>query len=63
MLVDTPGSDEVGQEELQQLAKVNVDAAAAYIYVMQYDNAKAEADYKTLSAIYARDKGCFGAKC
>ena len=60
LLVDTPGSDEVGQEELQRLAQVNVDAAAAYIYIMQYDNAKADADYKSFTAIHARSKGYLG---
>ena len=62
LLVDTPGSDEVGQEELQRLAQVNVDTAAAYIYVMRYDDSKAEADYNTFKAIHARDRGYFGAK-
>ena len=61
LLVDTPGSDEVGQKELQRLAQVNVDAAAAYIYVMQYSNAKVDADYKSLKAIHARSKGYLGA--
>lgn len=59
LLVDTPGSDEVGQIELQQLAQANVDAAAAYFYVMDYKYAQCEADYKVFKAIHERDKGYF----
>ena len=57
LLVDSPGSDEFDQDDLQKLAKANVDAAAAYIYVMPLDNAKAKEDYEIFRAIHARDKG------
>lgn len=55
LLVDTPGSNEVGEAQLQVLAEQNLKSAAAYIFVMKYDDIKNKEDYAALRMIYNRD--------
>ena len=55
-LVDTAGSNEAGQTELQHMAHVNLQTAAAYIYVMSYIELRNEQDYEALAAIFKKDK-------
>lgn len=55
MLVDTPGSNEVGEAQLQIMAEQNLKSAAAYIFVMKYDDIKNKEDYAALKMIYDRD--------
>ena len=55
-LVDTAGSNEAGQTELQRMAHVNLQTAAVYIYVMSYIELRNEQDYEALAAILKKDK-------
>ena len=54
-LVDTPGSNEVGEEDLQKISELNLKSAAAYIFVMKYDDIMNIADYDAFKIIYERD--------
>ena len=56
-LVDTPGSDEVGQTQLQTIAHLNLKSAAAYVYVMKYDDCQSVSSYEPFRLIYNRDHG------
>ena len=55
-LVDTAGFNEVGQVDLQHMVKINLQTAAAYIYVMSYTELRNEQDYEAFKAIMERDK-------
>ena len=55
-LVDTAGSNEAGQTELQHMALVNRRTAAVYIYVMSYSQLRNEQDYEAFRDIFQRDK-------
>ncbi|XP_019849712.1 PREDICTED: uncharacterized protein LOC109580696 [Amphimedon queenslandica] len=59
MLVDTPGSNEVGEAQFQIMAEQNLKSAAAYIFVMKYDDIKNKEDYAALKMIYDRDPSIF----
>ena len=54
-LVDTPGSNEVGEDNLQKISELNLKSAAAYIFVMKYDDIKNKEDYEAFKTIYERD--------
>ena len=56
-VVDTPGSNEVGELELQQIADIMLKTASAYVYVMTYNDIKNKEDYQALRSIYERDEG------
>ena len=56
-IVDTPGSNEVGQVNLQKIADLNLKTASAYIYVMTYSDIKNKEDYEALKIIHKRDEG------
>ena len=55
-LVDLPGSNEVCQEKLAKVAKLNVETATSFLYVMTYNSIRNEQDFDTIKAIYNRDK-------
>ena len=55
-LVDLPGSDEVCQEKLANVAKLNVETATAFLYVMTYNAIRNKEDYEAIKAIYNRDR-------
>ena len=57
LLVDTPGSNEVSQEQLKEIAQLDLETAAAYIYVMSFSDVRNEQDYQAFKAILERDKG------
>ena len=54
-LVDTPGSHEMGEGGLQKISELNLKSAAAYIFVMKYDDIKNKEDYEFLKIIHERD--------
>ena len=56
-LIDTPGSDEVGQTQLQNIASLNLKSAAAYVYVMKYDDCLSVSSYEPFRLIHDRDQG------
>ena len=56
-VVDTPGSNEVGEVQLQQIADIALQTTSAYIYVMTYSDIKNREDYRALKSIYERDQG------
>ena len=57
LLVDTPGSNEVTQEKLQEIAHLNLQTAAAYIYVMSFSDLRNTDDYNSFKSILGRDTG------
>ena len=57
LLVDTPGSNEVTQEKLQEIAHLNLQTAAAYIYVMSFSDLRNTDDYNSFKSILERDTG------
>jgi hypothetical protein len=58
-LVDTPGSSEVGEKQLQNIAEANLQYGAAFIFVMKYDDLKNKEDYAALAALKDRDPEIF----
>ena len=62
-ILDTPGSNEVGQVELQQVAELNLRTASAYVYIMTYNDIKNREDYEALKTIHRRDESKFYYTC
>ena len=56
-LVDMPGSNEVCQEKLSHMSTVNMETAAAHIYVMSYDQLRNEQDYEAFKKLKDKDPG------
>ena len=57
LLVDTPGSNEVSQDDLRKLAHLNLQTATAYIYVMSFNELRNQHDYTAFQHIQERDEG------
>ena len=55
-LVDLPGSNEVCQKKLANIAKLNVETATAFLYVMTYTELRNEQDFEAIKAIYNKDR-------
>ena len=55
-LVDLPGSNEACQQKLANVAKLNVETATSFLYVMTYTELRNDQDFETIKAIYNRDK-------
>ena len=55
-LVDLPGSNEVCQKKLANTAKLNVETATAFLYVMSYHELRNEQDFEAIKAIHNRDR-------
>ena len=55
-LVDLPGSNEVCQKKLANIAKLNVETATSFLYVMTYDELRNKQDFSAIRLIYDRDK-------
>ena len=55
-LVDLPGSNEVSQQKLAKFAKLNVETATSFLYVMTYTDLRNSQDFDAIKAIYNRDK-------
>lgn len=55
--MDTPGSNEVSQKDLQSIAHLNLQTAAAYIYVMSFFDLRNSHDYAAFEQILWKDKG------
>ena len=55
--MDTPGSSEAGERQLQGIANFSLHSAAALIFIMKYDDIKNKEDYDALRAIKERDPG------
>ena len=55
--MDTPGSNEVSQKDLQSIAHLNLQTAAAYIYVMTFFDLRNNQDYAAFEKILWKDKG------
>ena len=55
-LVDLPGSNEACQKKLANVAKLNVDTATAFLYVMAYSELRNNQDYDAIKATYDRDR-------
>lgn len=56
-LVDMPGSNEVCQEKLSHVSTINMETAAAHIYVMSYDQLRNEQDYEAFKKLKEKDPG------
>ena len=54
-LVDLPGSNEACQQKLAKVAKLNVETATAFLYVMTYSELRNNQDYDAIKAIYNSD--------
>ena len=56
LLVDTPGSNEVSQKDLQSIAHLNLQTVVAYIYVMSFFDLTNSHDYAAFEKILWNDK-------
>ena len=45
----------MGEVGLQKISELNLKSAAAYIFVMKYDDIKNKEDYEFLKIIYEKD--------
>ena len=54
--MDLPGSNEVCQQKLAKVAKLNVETATSFLYVMSYIELRNNQDFETIKAIYDSDK-------
>ena len=55
-LVDLPSSNELCQKKLANIAKLNMETATAFLYVMTYNELKNEQDFEAIKAIYNKDR-------
>ena len=55
-LVDLPGSNEVCQKKLGNIAELNMATATSFVYVMTYNAIRNKEDYEAIKAIYNRDR-------